>query len=122
MKLKQKEIRYIIKENYVFDEAFCEKIMGIDQALRFVAVFTSNGELTHSKMRPDATSMLTPEQIQMSIYYAKQRHKTREHLVNQIGRPEFSITKYEKVIRFTIPIGKDLLLLLSADTNANYSK
>ncbi len=106
----------------MFDEAFCEKIIRIDQALRFVGVFTSNGELTCSKMRQDATSMLTPEQIQMSIYYAKLRHKTRDHLANQIGKPEFSLTKYEKVIRYTIPIGKDILLLLSSDTNANYAK
>jgi len=118
----QKEIRYIIKQNNVFDAAFCEKIMKVDQALRFAGIFTSNGELTCSKMRHKATSMLTPEEIQMSIYYAKLRHKTRDHLVNQIGKPEFSLTKYEKVIRFTIPIGKDILLLLSADTNANYAK
>ena len=73
-------------------------------------------------MRENTTSMLTPEQVKMSIYYARLRHETREHLTTNIGKEEFSMTKYEKVIRFTIPFEKDNLLLISADTNANYAK
>ena len=103
-------------------DALCEKIMKIDQTLRFVGVYTRNGEMASSKMRENTTSMLTPEQIRMSIYYAKLRHETRGHLAFDIGKEEFSLTKYERVIRFTIPTEDDNLLLISADTNANYSK
>jgi len=96
--------------------------MKVDEDLRFVGVCTHNGEMTCSRMRENTTSMLTSEQIQMSIYYAKLRHETREHLSHNIGKEEFSMTKYENVIRFTIPFEKDNLLLISADTNSNYTK
>ena len=110
-----------MKENFMIYDIICEKIMQVDKTIRFVGVYTNKGEIACSRMRENTTSMLTPEQIQMSGYYAKLRHETREHLSYYIGKVEFSLTKYEKVIRFTIPFEKDFLLI-SADTNANYSK
>ena len=111
-----------MKENFVNYEILCDRIMKIDETLRFVGVYSNKGEMTCIKMRDNMKSMLTPEQVKMSMHYAKLRHETREHLVTYIGKPEFSITKYEKVIRFTIPFEKDSLLLISTDTNANYAK
>jgi len=102
-------------------EIICDKIMKIDDVIRFVGVYTYNGEMVSSRMRPNTTSMLTEDQVKMSVYYAKLRHETREHLEYKIGKEEFSMTKYEKVMRFTIPFEKDLILI-SADTNANYAK
>jgi hypothetical protein len=71
-------------------------------------------------MRENTTSLLTEDQIKMSMYYAKLRHETREHLEHKIGKEEFSMTKYEKLLRLTIPHGKDLFLI-SVDVDANYS-
>jgi len=102
-------------------DTMCEKTMKIDEAIRFVGVYTHQGEMVCSRMRDNTSSMITSEQIQMSIYYAKLRHETREHLSHAIGKEEFSLTKYEKVIRFTVPFENDLLLV-SADTDANYIK
>jgi hypothetical protein len=102
-------------------DIICEKIMKIDESIRFVGVYSYNGEMVSSQMRQNTTSMLTEDQVKMSVYYAKLRHETREHLEYKIGKEEFSMTKYEKVIRFTIPFEKDLILI-SADTNANYAK
>ena len=102
-------------------EILCDKIMKIDETIRFAGVYTNKGEMVCVKVRDNMKSMLTPEQVKMSMHYAKLRHETREHLVTNIGKPEFSITKYEKVIRFTIPFEKKSLLLISADTNANYA-
>lgn len=99
----------------------CDKIMKIDDTIRFVGAYTYNGEMVSSRMRPNTISMLTEDQIKMSVYYAKLRHETREHLEFKIGKEEFSMTKYEKVIRFTIPFEKDLILI-SAEANANHTK
>ena len=103
-------------------DALCEKIMKIDQGLRFVGVYNNNGELVSSQMRENTPSMLTPEQTRMSMYYARHKYETREHLTFIIGKEEFSLTKYEKVILFTIPLKDDDLLLVSADTTADYPK
>ena len=111
-----------MKEIVVIYDIMCEKIMKLDETLRFVGVYTNKGEMACSQMRKNTSSMLTPEQIKMSIHYARLRHETREHLATNIGKEEFSMTKYEKVIRFTIPFEKNSLILLSADTNANYAK
>lgn len=102
-------------------DIICEKTMKIDEAIRFVGVYTHQGEITCSRMRDNTPSMITTEQIQMSIYYAKLRHETRENLSHDIGKEEFSLTKYERVIRFTIPFENDLLLL-SPDTGTDYAK
>ena len=119
---RQKEIWYVMKENHMIYDILCEKIMKIDETIRFVGVYTNKGEMASSQMRKNTFSMLTPEQVKMSIHYARLRHETREYLATNIGKEEFSLTKYEKVIRFTIPFEKDSLILISADTSANYAK
>jgi hypothetical protein len=102
-------------------ETICENILKVDETVRFVGIFTYNGEMVFNKMRPNTESMLTEDQIKMSMYYAKLRHETREHLEHKIGKEEFSLSRYEKLIRFTIPFERDLILI-SADSNANYAK
>jgi hypothetical protein len=102
-------------------EIICEQILKADESIRFVGAYTYNGEMIFNKMRPNTGSMLTEDQIKMSMYYAKLRHETREHLEHKIGKEEFSMSKYEKLIRFTIPFERDLILI-SADANANYAK
>jgi hypothetical protein len=102
-------------------EVICENILKTDESIRFVGIYTYNGEMIFNKMRPNTESMLTEDQIKMSMYYAKLRHETREHLEHKIGKEEFSMSKYEKLIRFTIPFERDLILI-SADANANYAK
>lgn len=111
-----------MKENFVNYDTICNRIMKVDEIVRFVGVYTIDGEMAISKMRENTTSLLTPDQVKMSIYYAKRRYETREHLTNYIGKEEFSMTKYEKVIFFTIPFEKDNLLLISIDTNTNHTK
>lgn len=111
-----------MRENFVDFELACESIMNIDEAVRFVGVSTNKGGMEYSKMRENTPSMLTPEQLKMSTYYAKLRHETREHLTNYIGKEEYSMTKYEKVILFTIPFEKDNLLMISSDADANHTK
>ena len=110
-----------MNENFMNYEILCDKIIKIDETIRFAGVYADKGEMVCVKVRDNMKSMLTPEQVKMSMHYAKLRNETREHLVTNIGKPEFSVTKYEKVIRFTIPLEKNSLLLISTDTNANYA-
>ena len=56
----------------------------------------------------------------MSVYYAKKRWENRGHLSHRIGNARYSLTEYEKVKQITIPIGKNRLLLISTEVNANH--
>jgi len=46
----------------------------------------------------------------------------RGHLTHRIGAAKYSITEYEKVKQITVPLGKNRLLLISTEINANHTK
>lgn len=93
--------------------------MDLDPLIRFVAILNDNGERVAGGYRENISSMLSPEEVRMSLYYAKSRWEARGHLSHRIGEAIYSITAYEKVKQITIPLnGKDLLLM-SAETSAH---
>lgn len=55
----------------------------------------------------------------LSLNQALSRWQSRKRLKNQIGLPEFSLTKYEKVCRFTIPFQENSIICVSTESNAD---
>lgn len=96
--------------------------MKIDNNIRFVVVLSSYGEKIAGGFRPHTESFLSPDEIQMSLFYAGQRWDTRTHLVHRIGKAKYSITEYEKVKQFTLPIDEKHLLLISTEPNVPHDK
>ena len=47
------------------------------------------------------------------------RWKTRMHFSDEIGEPQYSMTKYGKVNRITMACGKDGLLMFSTEIDAH---
>ena len=91
--------------------------MKTDNNIRFVVVLSNYGEKIAGGFRPNIESFLSPDEVQMSLFYAGQRWDTRTHLVRRIGKAKYSVTEYEKVKQFTLPIDEKHLLLISAETN-----
>ena len=98
-------------------EKICEQILECDKNIRYVGVY-DYGEL-YDKMRPDLKSHLSREETELSLSQAIYRWSTRKKTADKIGKPIFSLTKYEKIYRVTIPIGGAGLILISTDLNAD---
>ena len=97
----------------------CNEIMDLDPLIRFAAILNDNAEIVAGGEREKISNSLSPEEVKMSLYYAKSRREIRGHLSHRIGEEIYSLTAYEKVKQIAIPLkGKDLLLI-SAETSAN---
>lgn len=94
----------------------------MDKCIRYVAIGNKYGELTGSSTRQDIQSLLEPQEVKMSIYHAYLRNETRKNLAHRVGKVKYSVTEYEKIKRITIPLGKDDLLLVSTEPNADHVK
>lgn len=100
-------------------DILCKEILEIDPNVRF-AVALREGERLGGGYRDNVSSLLSPEEIKMSLSYACQRWETRKSLAHRIGNAKFSITEYEKVRQITMPVDEKTLLLVSLETNVEY--
>ncbi len=112
----------MVKKIQIDYERFCKEVMCINSKIRFAAVLNRNGKNIAGGYREYTSSLLSNNEVKMSLYYAFKRWENRGNLAHRIGETVYSITEYEKVKQITIPIGKTSLLLISTEVNANHSK
>ena len=100
-------------------EKICDEILECDKNIRYVGVYDF-GEL-YGKMRHGLKNYLSKEETELSLSQAVYRWSTRKKTSDKIGKPIFSMTKYEKIYRVTVPIeGAGLILIsIELDTNVN---
>ena len=98
-------------------EKICDEILECDKKIRYVGTY-DYGEL-YDKMRPGLKSHLSKEETELSLSQAIYRWSTRKKTAEKIGKPVFSLTKYEKVYRITIPIKGAGLILTTTELDAN---
>ena len=94
--------------------------MSIDKKIRYVGVY-DYGEL-YDKKRKRLKNYLTKEETEISLSQAVYRWSTRKKTSEKIGKPIFSLSKYEKIYRITLPIGGAGLILVSTDLDININK
>jgi hypothetical protein len=103
-------------------EKLCKEIMNLEPKIRFVAILNENGERIAGGFRENTSSLLSPNEVNMSLYYAVQRWAARGHLSHRIGDAKYSTTAYEKVKQITFPVNEKNLLLISIEPSANQLK
>jgi hypothetical protein len=96
--------------------------LDLDKDLRFVGIETMEGRIASIQYREGIIPFLTREESELSFMQALIRMNTRRTMEHKIGRPLFSITEYEQVIRSTVMVydgsnrfqlGSEFLLFLS---------
>jgi len=100
-------------------DQLCSKILESDSNVRLASVFNISSEHIAGGMRPGVNAYLTTEETEISIMEAIKRWQSRMKLVLKIGIPEWTITKYAKLLRITMAVGPNELLLVSADSSVN---
>lgn len=105
-----------------FLESFCKGVLGKDHFIRFAGVSNHLGHLIATAYRKDLVPLMTVEETSRYAVQAAIRAATRETFESKIGELQFSISRYSRLVRATIPIkssGKSrFLLLLSFDVDA----
>ncbi len=97
-------------------DQFVEEVLKISPLIRFSAIYFKGDFYT--KTRNGVETYLESYQTRESMRYAVMRMIQREEHFQKIGHPDYSLTKYEKVNRVTIPLGKDGLIMFSTELEA----
>jgi hypothetical protein len=103
-----------------FFECFC-KVLKKDHFVRFVAISNHVGRLLANAYRDSLVPLMTSEETACYAMQAAIRAVTRDAFESKIGALQFSISRYARLVRATVPIrssGKSRFLLLSLDADA----
>lgn len=99
----------------------CRDIQLLDNSIRFVGIANNLGSLIGKAYRNGLTPLMDENETLHYSIQAVLRAPTRQDFESKIGRLEYSIGKYERLIRATVPIRLNLdeeskfYLLLSFD-------
>jgi len=100
-------------------EKLCDEILKINDKIRFAGIYIE--PRLYSKMKEGVSPYLTEQQSEKSLNQALYRWKGRMQFSEQIGFPVFSITKYQKVYRITMPF-EDGILGISTESDIEIGK
>jgi hypothetical protein len=103
----------------------CKEIQQLDSSIRFVGIANNLGSLVATAYRNGLIPLMDKQETSHYAIQTVLRAATREDFESKIGRLEYSIGKYERLTRATIPIklfdkedeSKSYYLLLSFDLN-----
>ena len=107
----------------------CKEIQQLDNSIRFAGIANNLGTLIATAYRNGLTPLMNEQETSHYAIQVVLRAATREDFESKIGRLEYSIGKYERIIRATVPIryfGKEddqskfYYLLISFDLNSNF--
>lgn len=93
-------------------------VLPLDKSIRFCAVSNKLGYIIASKYRKDLKPLMTFEETERYALFATIRHSTRQVWEGKIGKVRYTLTRYELLVRVTVPLANSHLLLLSLDADA----
>jgi hypothetical protein len=92
-----------------------ESIFNLDPKVRFVAILNLQGKLVHRGHRKDIENYLNSLDQMTSVQHALESWHLRSQYVEQIGPTKYAMAIYEKIRRYTVPIGQTHLLYLTTE-------
>ena len=82
----------------------CKQTQQLDNSIRFVGIANGLGSLIATAYRNGLTPLMNEQETSHYGIQAVLRATIREEFESKIGRLEYSIGKYERLIRATVPI------------------
>jgi hypothetical protein len=106
-----------------FFQEFCEKVVTLDDSIRFAGIADEDGHLVGTAERKGLKPLLTPEERAQYAITAATRQYTRLRWEYLLGKIDYAMSHYAKLVRATIPIADEnshlyFVLLLSFDVKA----
>ena len=106
----------ITQPNY---ERLCSNILNSDKHIRFAGFVNDKSQILHSAQQKDLDSLLTDNEIGMSIHYTLERWRKAQNFTFRLGKERLTFTEYDNVTLVTIPF-KGKLLLVSTEPRISY--
>ena len=94
---------------------FCDEILKLNPKVRFAGVYNTISSDVYYKMQKGIKKIFDEQQTKDSLIKGYARWKTRLHSSNLIGVPIYTMTKYPKINRLTMPCGKKAILMISTE-------
>jgi hypothetical protein len=106
-----------------FFQEFCDNVVTLDKSIRFAGIADGDGHLVAVAERKDLKPLLNPEERAQYAITAATRQYTRLRWEYMLGKINYAMSNYVKLIRATIPIADEnsrlyYVLLLSFDVEA----
>lgn len=102
-------------------EDLCSKILDLGN-VRFAGVLGKNGDLVSGGYKDGKEGLLDSTEAKMSLHYASMKWNMRKNLSHKIGKEKYSMTVYDKVKQFSIPLNDNELMLISTEPEAPHEK
>jgi hypothetical protein len=102
-----------------YDELY-ESILSLDPKVRFVAILNLQGKLVHKGHRREIQSYLNSLDQMTSVQHALESWHLRSQYVEQIGLTKYAMAIYEKIRRYTVPIGQTHLLYITTEPDISH--
>jgi hypothetical protein len=89
--------------------------VSLDPFIRWVGISDNTGVLLNVAYKEGVTLLLSNEENEEYASNAVKRHKTRITFESKMGKMNYAVGRYEKLIRATIPINRNYYLLITLD-------
>ena len=96
---------------------FCDLVLAADKRIRYVGMYYN--ENVYHKLQKNVQSHFTDEEDMISVRTEVVRASMRRYMVEKLGEPIFSITKYPKVTMVTFHFMMTNLVMLSIEPDVN---
>ncbi len=106
-----------------FFQEFCDNVITLDKSVRFAGIADEDGKLVATAERKGLKPLLSAEERAQYAITAATRQYTRLRWEYLLGKINYAMSHYAKLIRATIPIADEnsrlsYVLLLSFDVDA----
>ncbi len=90
-------------------------IIKLNPKIRYAGIYQTGNIKIWEKIQDGITRLFDKEKTNDTLIHSYMRWKTRQHDASIIGQPMYSITKYEKINRLTIPASNKALLMVNSE-------
>ncbi len=90
-------------------------ILKLNPKVRYAGIYQTGNIQIWEKIQKGITRLLDKEKTNDTLIHAYMRWRTRQHDSEIIGQPMYSITKYAKINRLTIPANNKALLMVNTE-------
>ena len=97
------------------EEKICDIVLEANQYARYAAVCDREGKILWDTNRNNVEHLLTEEETNESLKRAVDSWHSRDKLAAKIGKGRFAVVGYDNLIRITIPLKNERLLLVTVD-------
>jgi len=99
----------------------CNMIIEENTYVRYSAICDPEGNILGSGKRSNLNQILSDEETRKSLKRAVASWHSRDEFAEKLGNGRFAVVGYDNLVRITIPLKNERLLLVTLDGNKPYT-